>query len=101
MASRNPARNLLAMAVLATLGSMPLSAVHAQTAAAAPDGASEDEATTLDNIVVTAQKREEALQDVPITMNVLSSQLLQDSGVRDIKKLAASGPWSESLQHRQ
>lgn len=87
MATRNPGRNLLAMAVLATLGSMPLSAVHAQTVAAAPDGANEDEATTLDKIVVTAQKREEALQDVPITLTVLPEQLLQDSGVRDIKNL--------------
>jgi iron complex outermembrane recepter protein len=41
----------------------------------------------LENIVVTAQKREEALQDVPIVVNALSLRMLEDSGVRDIKDM--------------
>ena len=46
------------------------------------------EAKTLAGLVVTAQKREEALQDVPIMVTALDSeQLLQDTGVRDIKDL--------------
>src|SRR5690606_39800650 len=44
-------------------------------------------ATTLSGLTVTAQKREEALQDVPIVINVLPEQLLQDAGVHDIKEL--------------
>jgi outer membrane receptor protein involved in Fe transport len=43
--------------------------------------------TVLEDIVVTAQKREEALQDVPIVVNALSSQMLEDAGVRDIKDM--------------
>ena len=43
---------------------------------------------TVDTIVVTAQKRKENLQDVPIVVTVVNRQLLQDSGVRDIKDLS-------------
>ncbi|MEO6517618.1 MAG: TonB-dependent receptor [Pseudoxanthomonas sp.] len=46
---------------------------------------STDEPTTLGTMTVTAQKREEAMQDVPITMTALPEKLLQDTGVRDIK----------------
>ncbi|GAB6196078.1 TonB-dependent receptor [Lysobacter xanthus] len=47
----------------------------------------EDEPTTLDSIKVTAQKREEALQDVPIALTALPERLLRDTGVRDIKDM--------------
>ncbi len=47
---------------------------------------------TVDAIVVTAQKRKENLQDVPIVVTVVNKQLLQDSGVRDIKDLSKLTP---------
>lgn len=47
---------------------------------------------TLETIVVTAQKREQSLQDVPIVVTALSEQLLQDTGVRDIKDLTLLTP---------
>jgi iron complex outermembrane recepter protein len=47
---------------------------------------------TADTIVVTAQKRKENLQDVPVVVTVVNKQLLQDSGVRDIKDLAKLTP---------
>ena len=43
---------------------------------------------TADTIVVTAQKRKENLQDVPVVVTVVNKQLLQDSGVKDIKDLS-------------
>ena len=46
------------------------------------------DAYTVDTIVVTAQKRKENLQDVPIVVTVVNKQLLQDSGVKDIKDLS-------------
>ena len=73
----------LAIAVFAALVSMTALPAFAQTAAPAP----QEEAKTLDTMVVTAQKREEAMQDVPIVVTVLSQQALQDSGVKDIKDL--------------
>lgn len=44
-----------------------------------------------DEIVVTAQNREESVQDVPIAMNVFSEEQLKDAGITDltaIKRLA-------------
>src|SRR5271167_2383232 len=40
---------------------------------------------TLTEIIVTAQKRQENIQDVPIAVMALSGQELQDAGVKDIK----------------
>ncbi|MBV6418781.1 MAG: Vitamin B12 transporter BtuB [Steroidobacteraceae bacterium] len=47
---------------------------------------------TLDEVVVTAQKRVENIQDVPVVVTVVSGQLLQDTGVRDIKDLTVLTP---------
>jgi iron complex outermembrane recepter protein len=76
-------RNPLAIALLAAMVSM--TAMPAMAQDAAPD--KKEEAKTLDALVVTAQKREEAMQDVPIVVTSLSQQTLQDTGVRDIKDL--------------
>ncbi len=47
---------------------------------------------TVEEVVVTAQKREQRLQDVPIVVTAVSGQLLQDTGVRDIKDLTILTP---------
>lgn len=47
---------------------------------------------TIDELVVTAQKREENLQDVPIVVTTLPGQLLRDTGVKDIKDLTILTP---------
>jgi len=49
-------------------------------------------AQTVDEIIVTAQKRSQSLQDVPIVVTAVSGQLLQDTGVRDIKDLTILTP---------
>jgi outer membrane receptor protein involved in Fe transport len=46
----------------------------------------------VDEIVVTAQKREQSLQDVPIVVTALPQKLLQDAGVKDIKDLTILTP---------
>ena len=51
-----------------------------------------DKVKTLGTTVVTAQKREQVLQDVPISVTVLDSQTLQDTGVHDIKDLQVLVP---------
>jgi iron complex outermembrane recepter protein len=43
-------------------------------------------------MTVTAQKREEQMQDVPIAVTALPQQLLQDTGVRDIKDMQVLVP---------
>ncbi|MEO8366605.1 MAG: TonB-dependent receptor [Pseudoxanthomonas sp.] len=94
MKSTNSSRNLLAMAIVVGLASMPLAPAQAQSTgnAATTAASDEEETTTLGTMTVTAQKREEVLQDVPITMTVLPQQLLQDSGVRDIKDMQVLVP---------
>src|SRR5690554_6830264 len=82
MARRDPQRNTLAIALVAAIATM------APPAFAQEDPAPErEEAKTLATLMVTAQKREEALQDVPISVAVLDEQLLQDASVRDIKDM--------------
>lgn len=75
-------KKYLALSILAVLSvAQPVFAQQAPAADAAK------KATSLATVMVTAQKREQAVQDVPITMTVASKQLLQDAGVRDIKAL--------------
>ncbi|MGA9657618.1 MAG: TonB-dependent receptor, partial [Asticcacaulis sp.] len=50
--------------------------------------AAEDSTT----VVVTAQKREQRLLDVPIVVTTLSAKLLQDAGVHDIKDMQILTP---------
>ncbi len=59
-------------------------AADASAATAGPDQLSE--------VVITAQKRSENLQDVPIAVIALSGQQLQDAGVTDIKNMQALTP---------
>ncbi len=51
-----------------------------------------DAPRTIDEIVVTAQKRTQSLQDVPIVVTAVNAQQLQDAGVRDIKDLTVVTP---------
>ncbi|WP_312782709.1 TonB-dependent receptor [Brevundimonas sp.] len=52
----------------------------------------QDGPTTIDDIIVTAQKREQNLQDVPIVVTTLSQEALDGAGVRDIKDLQILTP---------
>ena len=54
-----------------------------------PVGQAQAQDEALSEIVVTAQKREQRLQDVPITVTALAAPTLRDAGVRDIKDLTA------------
>ncbi|MES1263554.1 MAG: TonB-dependent receptor plug domain-containing protein, partial [Peristeroidobacter soli] len=65
------------------IGLLITGAVFAQSA----EQDSNDDGRYLSTITVTAQKREQDLQDVPITITAIGSQLLRDSGGRDIKDL--------------
>ena len=90
-------KKLLSLAVVAALGTLAASPALAQEGAPAaqvqaPAMPDEDKATTLSELVVTAQKREETMQDVPISLTALPEQLLRDNGVRDIKDMQVLVP---------
>jgi iron complex outermembrane receptor protein len=59
---------------------------------ASAQSAGQDAPTTIDDIIVTAQKREQNLQDVPIVVTSLPAEVLQNAGVRDIKDLQILTP---------
>ncbi len=74
-------RPMLSALLLASTSLMSAGAAFAQA-----------EEASVEEIVVTAQKREQNLQDVPIVVTVVGRQLLQDTGVRDIKDLMVLTP---------
>jgi iron complex outermembrane recepter protein len=79
---RVPLRQGVAL-VLAISGTFAASSSWAQQTANPP---------VLTEIIVTAQKREQNIQDVPISVIALSAQQLKDGGVTDIKNLQALTP---------
>jgi len=46
----------------------------------------------LEEVVVTAQKRAESLQDVPISVTAISGELIQDASIRSLSELGAYVP---------
>lgn len=62
------------------------------TAMAVSGAAFAQETRTVDTITVTAQKREQGIQDVPVAVTAYNAELLQNAGVRDLKDLAVIAP---------
>src|SRR3989338_9371055 len=74
---------LRASASAAVLSGLFAGAAYAQDAA---------EQNSVDAIIITATKREQSLQDVPVVVTAVSGQLMQDAGVKDIKDLTILTP---------
>jgi iron complex outermembrane recepter protein len=72
--------------------SLVCSAAFAQQAPQPGSAASGDSSNTITEIVVTAQKREEKLNTVPISISALSAETLQDMGAKDIVDFAREIP---------
>src|SRR2546427_7066418 len=68
-------RSKISYAVAAILGGASLGAAAAEPAAGTTEGGA------LEEIIVTAQKREQSIQDVPISMQALTGQALQQLNV--------------------
>ena len=61
------------------------SAVPAMIVAPAPALAQDDSATALEEIIVTAQKRDQNLQDVAVSMQVLGNEQLENLNIRSFE----------------
>ena len=46
----------------------------------------------LEEVIVTAQKREQTLQDVPISVSAFSNEMLQTMGIDELEDLGANVP---------
>lgn len=68
---------------LASLGAIAPGAALAQSGAESRGG---------DDIVVTAQRREQSLQETPVAVSAFNSTMLQERGVTDVINIAASTP---------
>jgi iron complex outermembrane receptor protein len=65
---------------------IPVSAAVALLVTTSPASA-QDGAIALEEVVVTARKREESLQDVPVAISVFSADLLADANLFDVQDL--------------
>ncbi|MDX2234700.1 MAG: TonB-dependent receptor [Hyphomonadaceae bacterium] len=63
----------------------------AAVAAIAANGQAQAQDTG-DEIIVTATKRETALQDVPIAVTPVTAELIQNSGIKDLQDLTSVAP---------
>lgn len=64
----------------------------AALALAAPVAATAQQASAVEEVVVTAQKRAENVQDVPISVTAFSGETLKAAGVQDIRDLRRLTP---------
>src|SRR5512137_1167061 len=55
-------------------------------------GAQDASGQQIEEIVVTAARREQSFQDVPMAVSALDAQRLSDSGVNEFEKIAAQVP---------
>ncbi|MGQ0801322.1 MAG: TonB-dependent receptor [Pseudomarimonas sp.] len=83
------ARHLLSAAVLAALAT-PMA--HAQDEPAADDAAPKSAAAEMGQVTVTARKREETLQDVPIAVTAFTAESLDRLNVKDLSDLGRFVP---------
>src|SRR5262245_2239434 len=69
------------------LGSLALS-----VAGTAPGALAQNAASALEEVIVTAQKREQNLQDVPVAVTALTQQTLEVNTVVDVSDLSGLAP---------
>ncbi len=81
-------RNALSLMIGALLATAPALAQEPGDDDTRPGAA----ATSLDTVVVTARKREETLQDVPIAVTAFSAESLDKLNIRDLGGLGAAVP---------
>lgn len=66
----------------------------------APTGAQSQEATTLDRITVTARRRNESIQDVPVAVSAFGEDQLKDLQASDVSGLQGAVPNLNIVQGR-
>ncbi|MGF1455152.1 MAG: TonB-dependent receptor [Alphaproteobacteria bacterium] len=80
-------RHVLMAGTALWLTALPVAEALAQEAEAAPLTTPEDDDLVMERMTITAQKREENIQDVPISVTAISGDLLQQRQVFDFSQL--------------
>lgn len=82
----------LALTLLGGVAAVVICPGWAMAQTAQPNPAATQEATAIDDVVVTAQRRSESLQDVPVSIVAFSAEQISDSGLTDFAGLNQMAP---------
>lgn len=86
-------RTLITMLLLVTAGPTGMAFAQASSPSGQGDpGASARDAPGLDDIVVTAQKRSESVQKIPLAVTALGGEQMRQSGINSVGAVVASVP---------
>jgi iron complex outermembrane receptor protein len=80
------------MPQLETSRSFPRFAVNALTLACAVSFMPNTQAQMLEEVIVTAQKREQNLQDVPVAVSAFTGEMIEQTGAKDMYELQGNVP---------
>lgn len=89
MTQRTTLRALLCAATALTGAAFALPAFAQDAVAPAEDASG---VSSVDEVIITARKKAESLQDTPVTVTVFSGEKLQEEGITDFQKLADATP---------
>lgn len=89
-----PSRRVLTsgLAISAVLSTTPVFAQDAGSQPASQETAPEEQSGGLETIVVTAERREQSLQDVPISATIFSSNEIARRGIANVADIQQSAP---------
>src|SRR3546814_15476613 len=86
-------RSVMKSTIFLALAASPLALVATAMPVAAQDSADQSTANAgMDDIVVTARRREESLQSVPVSITAISSDLLEPKSVQDLTTVPTLTP---------
>lgn len=80
------------LACTAIIGTLAASPAHGQQTVPAAEAQSAQEQGAIQDIVVTARRRAESLQDAPVTVTAFGSEELMAKGINDFARLAQATP---------
>jgi len=73
-------------------GALTATDVSAQTVSSTEDTSSVQHSAILEELIVTAQRREQSIQDVPISVSVITDKFMSDNDVRSLQDLNGTIP---------
>ena len=90
-ADRGRSMRSLKLALLGAATLLPMAA-QAQAQTAAPAAAEEAASVSVDDIIVTARRRNEKLQDVPLAVTAISPDRLRSANITSVSQLSQVAP---------
>jgi len=100
MTRANRKHSTLSLAIVLALAAPVLQAQEATPAPAATASAAGHDATTLDTVTVTARRRNESIQKVPVAVSAFSEEQLKDLQATNIDGLQGAVPNMNIVQGR-